>query len=201
MLFAIQLIRIAFWFLPAELSVIYIYDSVIVIHQMLNVIIRSVHIWIYFFCFTDNIYQGIAPTIILVRVSMRLSFDDPESFKEAAGSLRFNNSPSDPNTSMPPQLGPQGPLAEISEDTQKIWCSSKLLYNIREYNDTHNFNLNIIWAAGEAEDPMIPTISNTDSTACYLAFWVVASSDVLESYFLRYLTVRSESVYRSTQIL
>ena len=143
MLLAIQLIRIAFWFLPAELSVINIYDSVIVIHQMLNVIIRSVHIWIYFFCFTDNIYQGITPTIIVVRVSMRLSFDDPESFKEAAGSLRFNNSPSDPNTSMPPQLGPQGPLAEISEDTQKIWCSSKLLYNIREYNDTHNFNLRI----------------------------------------------------------
>ena len=47
---------------------------------------------------------------------MRLSFDDPESFKEAAGSLRFNNPPSDPNTNiMPPQLAPQGP--EISEDT------------------------------------------------------------------------------------
>ena len=29
---------------------------------------------------------------------MRLSFDDEESFKEAAGSLRFNNSSSDPNT-------------------------------------------------------------------------------------------------------
>jgi hypothetical protein len=41
---------------------------------------------------------------------MRLSFDDHESFKEAAGSLRFNNPPSDPNThqqvgssSMPPE--------------------------------------------------------------------------------------------------
>ena len=44
---------------------------------------------------------------------MRLSFDDEESFKEAAGSLRFNNPPSDPNSlefrrtgsssSMPPQ--------------------------------------------------------------------------------------------------
>ena len=46
---------------------------------------------------------------------MKLSFDDTESFKEAAGSLRFNIPPSDPNTSsMPPQLGPQGP--EISED-------------------------------------------------------------------------------------
>ena len=55
---------------------------------MFNVIIRFVHF--YFFCLTDNIYQGIAPTIILVRVSMKLSFDDPESSKEAAGSLRFN---------------------------------------------------------------------------------------------------------------
>ena len=43
---------------------------------------------------------------------MRLSFDDEESFKEAAGSLRFNNPPSDPDSlqgvgssssSMPPQ--------------------------------------------------------------------------------------------------
>ena len=47
---------------------------------------------------------------------MRLSFDDPESFKEAAGSLRFNIPQSDPNTSsMPPQPGPQG--QEIGEDT------------------------------------------------------------------------------------
>ena len=46
---------------------------------------------------------------------MRLSFDDTESFKEAAGSLRFNIPPTNPNTSMPPQLGPQDP--EISEDT------------------------------------------------------------------------------------
>ena len=66
---------------------------------------------------------------------MKLSFDDPESFKEAAGSLRFNNPPSDPNTSssMPSQLGPQLESPEISEDTQKIWDSRKLLYNIREY--------------------------------------------------------------------
>ena len=33
--------------------------------------------------------------MILVRVSMKLSFDDKESFKEAAESLRFNNPPSD----------------------------------------------------------------------------------------------------------
>ena len=44
--------------------------------------------------FADKIYshwQGITPTIILLRVSMGLSFDDKESFMEAAGSLRFNN--------------------------------------------------------------------------------------------------------------
>ena len=42
---------------------------------------------------------------------MRLSFDDEESFKEAAGSLHFNNPPSDPDSlqrersrnSLPPQ--------------------------------------------------------------------------------------------------
>ena len=32
---------------------------------------------------------------------MKLSFDDKESFKEAIGSLRFNNPPSDPNTFQP----------------------------------------------------------------------------------------------------
>ena len=46
---------------------------------------------------------------------MRLSFDDPESFKEAAGSIRFNIPLSDPNTnSTAPQLVPQG--EERSED-------------------------------------------------------------------------------------
>ena len=112
-LFAIQLVRVIFTLLPLE-SGVDIMDYLITINQAFNVIIRSV--CFYFFCFTDNIYQGIAPTIILVRVSMRLSFDDPESFKEAAGSLRFNNPPSDPNTSnTAPQLVPQG--EERSEDT------------------------------------------------------------------------------------
>ena len=113
-LFAIQLIRLVFTILPMEWTIDAFYYA-IAINEMLNVIIRSVHIYI---CLTDNIYQGIAPTIILVRVSMRLSFDDTESFKEVAGSLRFNNPPSDSNTSsMPPQLGPQLEGPEISEDT------------------------------------------------------------------------------------
>ena len=52
-LFSIQLIRILFNLLPLG-SGVDIMDYVIVIHQMFNVIIRSVYF--YFFCFTDNIY-------------------------------------------------------------------------------------------------------------------------------------------------
>ena len=116
-LLAIQLIRLVIYILPMKWT-LDAFDYADVINNMFNVIIRFVHF--YFFCLTDNIYQGIAPTIILVRVSMKLSFDDPESFKEAAGSLRFNNPPSNTNSSsssssMLPQLGPQG--QEISEDT------------------------------------------------------------------------------------
>ena len=52
-----------------------------------------------------------APTIVLVRVSMRLSFDDEEPFEESVGSLNFNNPPSDSDSlqgvgsisSMPPE--------------------------------------------------------------------------------------------------
>ena len=116
-LFAVQLIRLVFSVMLTTLVFGSILDFVIVIHQAFNVIIRSVHF--YFFCFTDNIYRGIAPTIILVRVSMRLSFDDTESFKEATESLRFNNPPSDPDTSisMPPQLVQGQERSKRSEDT------------------------------------------------------------------------------------
>ena len=51
---------------------------------------------------------------------MRLSFDDEESFKEAAESLRFNNPPSDPNTT-PQQMGSSGRMSlqdsERNEDS------------------------------------------------------------------------------------
>lgn len=60
--------------------------------------------------------------MILVRVSMRISFDDEDSFREAVSSLRFNNPPSNPDAvqrvgsissnNMPPQ--PE----ERSEDIQ-----------------------------------------------------------------------------------
>jgi len=46
----------------------------------------------------NEMFNGIAPTIILLRVSMRLSFDDKDSFMEATGSLHFNNPPSDLDT-------------------------------------------------------------------------------------------------------
>ena len=95
-LFAIQLIRLVIFTLPIEWTLqVDAFNYVIAINNIFNVIIRPVQF--YFFCFTDNIYQGIAPTIILVRVSMRLSFDDKESFKEATESLRFqvNNPPSE----------------------------------------------------------------------------------------------------------
>jgi hypothetical protein len=38
------------------------------------------------------------PTIILLRVSMKLSFDDKESFLETTESLCFNDPQSDPKT-------------------------------------------------------------------------------------------------------
>ena len=50
--------------------------------------------------------------MILVRVSMRLSFDDQKSFIEAAGSLRFNNPPSDQSASQ--EVG--------STDSQTLPC-------------------------------------------------------------------------------
>ena len=54
-LFAIQLIRLVFSILPESLVFSDILDYVVIFHQMLNVIIRSVYI--YLFCFTDNIYH------------------------------------------------------------------------------------------------------------------------------------------------
>jgi len=72
-LFAIQLVRVVFQTgvsLPNENT----FDFSLVINQMFN---------------------GITPTIILVRVSLKLSFEDEESFKEAVESFRFNNPPSD----------------------------------------------------------------------------------------------------------
>ena len=47
-LFAIQLIRVVFFNLPVELVPDCTYNLVICIHQMFNVIIRSVHFYFFF---------------------------------------------------------------------------------------------------------------------------------------------------------
>ena len=61
-LFAIQLVLVVITSLivlqamQAPLGLIVVEDFVIVIHQMFNVIIISVHFFFIFFCFTDDIY-------------------------------------------------------------------------------------------------------------------------------------------------
>jgi hypothetical protein len=47
---------------------------------------------------------------------MRLSFNDKESFMEAAGSLCFNNFPSDPNTL---QVGSSISSSILSQDSER----------------------------------------------------------------------------------
>ena len=47
---------------------------------------------------------------------MRLSFDDEESFREAVGSLDFNNPPSDPNSLQEVASSSTMPAQEMNED-------------------------------------------------------------------------------------
>ena len=57
-------------------------------------------------------------------VQLGLSFDDDESFKGAVESLRFNNSPSDPNASQ--QIGSSGssmPLEDSERNEDYIFPS------------------------------------------------------------------------------
>ena len=49
---------------------------------------------------------------------MKLSFDDEESFKEAAGTLNFNNPPSDPDSLLKNSTSSSTPSQERSEDTE-----------------------------------------------------------------------------------
>ena len=116
-LFAIQLVRVVITSLyelqggRISPGLLFSFELASIIHEMLNVIVTSVY---FYFYFTDDIYmiQGIAPTLILVRVSMGLSIDEEESFKEA---LRFNNPPSDPNSLQPVESMPSQEINE-SED-------------------------------------------------------------------------------------
>ena len=70
---------------------------------------------------------------------MRLSFDDEESFKEAVGSLVFNNPPSDPNStpalpsqrvgsssSMPSQERNEGIMPSDPNSLQRVGSGSNL---------------------------------------------------------------------------
>jgi len=104
-LFAVQLVRVVLTILVAQTpsteftGPVVGMNLVIPIHQMFN---------------------GIAPTIILVRTQMKLSFDDEESFKEVVGSLRFDNPASDPNSValVLQEVGSNGvPPQERNEDT------------------------------------------------------------------------------------
>jgi len=73
-LFAIQLARVvstAFLFAVTD-AAYYAFEFIGTIHEMVN---------------------GIAPTLILVRVSLGLSFHDKESLVEAVGSLQFAANP------------------------------------------------------------------------------------------------------------
>ena len=75
----------------------------------------------------------------MVRVSMGLSFDDEESFKEGVGSLNFYNPPSDPNT---PALGSSGsiPLQEMNEDICFNNCSRENSNSLRRVGSCSSDN-------------------------------------------------------------
>jgi len=70
-LFAIQLVRLVVTIFQTNAGY-YVFEFIIGIHEMVN---------------------GIAPTVILVRVSLGLSFHDKESLEEAVGSLQCAANP------------------------------------------------------------------------------------------------------------
>ena len=88
-LFSMQLVRLVLYIMSAESDVMEGYAITLGIDQMLHVINKDLSIVIFSYANT-LILQGITPTIILVRVSMGLSFHDEESMVEATTSLRFN---------------------------------------------------------------------------------------------------------------
>ena len=69
---------------------------------------------------------------------MKLSFDDEESFKEAAGSLRFNNPPSDSDSLQ--QVGSSSgmPPEEKNEDIyfNNSSSDSDIIVQVRRVTDT-----------------------------------------------------------------
>jgi len=129
-LFAIQLVRIVLTSILISLPTDSNPDVIIGLGNALNYVI-SFH----------EMLNGIAPTIILVRVSMGLSFDDEQSFKEGVGSLIFYNPPSDPST---PALSSSGsiPLQGRNED---------ICFNNLTSDDT-----NSLWRVGSTTSSNIP---------------------------------------------
>ena len=61
------------------------------------------------------------PTIIMVRISLKLSFYNEVSFKEAVGSLCFNHSPTYPNTL---QQIESSMLPQDTERNEDIWFNN-----------------------------------------------------------------------------
>ena len=88
-LFSMQLIRLVLYLMSSESAVMQGYAITLGIDQMVHVIITIRHLKFLFYFLLIPTLQGIIPTIILVRVSMGLSFHDEESMVEAATTLRF----------------------------------------------------------------------------------------------------------------
>ena len=62
---------------------------------------------------------------------MRLSFDDEESFKEAAGSLNFNNSPSGPDSHQGVGSSSSMPLEDRNEDIDNPPSDPNIILEVR----------------------------------------------------------------------
>ena len=110
-LFCIQLIRLTVSILKTNIGV-EVFDLIVGIHQMLNVSeyflkkipISTLPFLLFFiFGFSNNIFliwQGLTPTIILVRVSMGLSFNDEKTMADVQVTMmRLYPSPPESDTS------------------------------------------------------------------------------------------------------
>ena len=79
-----------------------------------------------------------------------MTFDDNESFKEAVGSLRFNNPPSDPNTLQ--QMGSSGNMLPQDSERNEDIC----------FNNPPN-DPNTLWRVGS--NGMLP--QETSGVICF----------------------------------
>ena len=87
---------------------------------------------------------------------MRLSFDDEESFKGAIESLRFNNSPGDPNSQ--PKIGRSNSMpledSERNEDLDNITTPSDPI-TLRRMGSwstsSHGLSIQETWGSGDIQ--------------------------------------------------